>query len=223
MRGKERVVVVGFAGALISAFLVLGASSAEKFNYSAVSWLPVVAGHPFSGTLSITIAVSGVTSQQQHRQYSIYRDSAGRTLSVPARGGVYNTRFTEIDDLVSGNWYIMDSATQTAYKSKLRLPVARTAQASLRPNKVSLGTQFLLGVQANGVQTTTENGGMVEEWFSADQQIGLILRSSTAGAHSVAEITSLQLGEPSAALFQVPANYKVIEEEGPFTINTAAN
>jgi hypothetical protein len=90
----------------------------------------------------------------------------------------------------------------------------------------TLADQTIEGVLAHGKQvTTTIPAGSIgndqpivitsETWYSADlQTVVLSKRNDPRIGESVMAVTNVQRGEPSAALFQVPAGYSV-KEGGP--------
>jgi len=152
------------------------------------------------------------------KTYKVYRDFQERTVTAPARApSGYNPMLTELDDPVAGYVYIFDAHTKIAHRS--RMPVA-----ALRPKSdpdatmESLGSQYILGVKAEGTRTAV-TGGMHESWFSPDMQLLLIGRDSIRGGTGSERITSLELADPPETLFQIPQGYTIVDETGPFTVN----
>jgi hypothetical protein len=94
--------------------------------------------------------------------------------------------------------------------------------------KEDLGTQQIEGVAAKGTRTTlTIPAGEIgnerpieivnERWFSDElQTIVQSRRSDPRMGETVYRLTNIQKGEPDAALFQVPDDFKVEEGGGPF-------
>jgi len=87
----------------------------------------------------------------------------------------------------------------------------------------SLGRQTIEGVQADGVRTTmTIPAGRIgndqpiqivhERWYSSDlQMVVMEKQSDPRHGDTVMRFTNVSRSEPSASLFQVPADYKVSE------------
>jgi len=85
----------------------------------------------------------------------------------------------------------------------------------------SLGTQTIEGLQAQGTRTTFTIAAnamgneapiqiVSERWYSADlQMVVLSKRSDPRTGETVTRLTNINRSEPSAALFQIPADYKV--------------
>jgi hypothetical protein len=96
----------------------------------------------------------------------------------------------------------------------------------------SLGTQTIDGVLAMGMRTTqTSPAGtsanlgpmnMVNESWSSIQY-GTVLKSTMTMANSTTSTTAKDFGatEPDPALFQVPRDYKIVDEDGDFSITIA--
>lgn len=92
-------------------------------------------------------------------------------------------------------------------------------------NTEQLGTKTILGLQATGTRVTRtipagEIGNakpievVTERWMSTDLQIPLsTIHTDPMMGTMTTEVTSVTRGEPSAALFQVPSDYKVVTEK----------
>jgi hypothetical protein len=87
----------------------------------------------------------------------------------------------------------------------------------------SLGTQMIEGVQAEGSRTTTTiPAGRIgneqpieivfERWYSPDIQAVVMTRHSDPRVgENIYRLTNIQRVEPPASLFQVPADYKLVD------------
>lgn len=94
--------------------------------------------------------------------------------------------------------------------------------------QVSLGTQEIAGVVAQGTKTTeTIPAGKIgnekpivittERWYSPDLQTDVLVKHSDPRMGEVTyQLTDISREEPDASLFQVPPDYTV--EEGPMVI-----
>jgi hypothetical protein len=168
-----------------------------------------------------------------------------RTLfpGMAAQSGKPQLVTVQVDDPVGGYRYVLDSQNRVAHRMPLKAgasgpPTVPTPAASYTaPNGITttsepLGTQVMFGVSVTGTKSTTVypagsrmgNDKPVtqtsENWTAP--QLGLIVlsKSTTAdGSQNTVSIPDLSMNEPAAALFQVPAGYKVVDETtGSFTI-----
>ena len=88
--------------------------------------------------------------------------------------------------------------------------------------ETSLGTQEIAGVQAQGTRTTeTIPAGKIgnekpivitdERWYSPDLQVDVMVKHSDPRMGDVVyQLTNINREEPDASLFQVPADYTVV-------------
>jgi hypothetical protein len=147
-----------------------------------------------------------------------------------------------LQDPVAGTSYALDTTRKTATKSAWQRagrgpggrpmagaaagwPGSRPANESVKEE--SLGRQTMEGVPADGTRTTSViPAGQVgneqpisivtERWYSPDLQVNLLTRHSDPRAgETVTRLTNLTRGEPAHSLFEVPADFKVIEENLP--------
>jgi hypothetical protein len=93
--------------------------------------------------------------------------------------------------------------------------------------KESLGTQFMEGVRVEGTRTTTtipakQIGNEMpiqitaEKWYSPDLQvIVLSRRNDPRFGETTYKLINVNRAEPDAALFQTPADYKVVDQKLP--------
>jgi len=100
---------------------------------------------------------------------------------------------------------------------------ASTADATAKGNSVkteSLGTKDIAGVKAVGIRTIrtsppNSNGDKpfvltVDTWTSPDLKVIVLTETSTSdGDHHITRLENIVRTEPSQALFQIPAGYKV--------------
>jgi hypothetical protein len=94
--------------------------------------------------------------------------------------------------------------------------------------EVSLGTQEIEGVQAQGTRTTetipadkigNEKPIVItdERWYSPDLQVDVLVKHNDPRTGEVVyQLANINREEPDASLFQVPANYTV--QEGPIVL-----
>ena len=200
-----------------------------------------VTGAPFSASFSqqTTQTLGDGNHIQRTTTGTIARDGNGRThqdLTLPAIGpwatsGTTPPHVVLITDPVAG----MDYVLQTDRKILREFPAPPSGKggkgtggpppfAQERQNEsttVSLGTQMVNGVSAQGTRTTrTIPAGAfgnekpivitVERWYSPDLQMNvLIKRSDPRTGDNVFQLTNIVRSEPEASLFQVPSDYTV--------------
>lgn len=94
-----------------------------------------------------------------------------------------------------------------------RLTYARPSPESMGK---SLGTREIEGLKCEGWLRKSA-AGITETWISKDLQI-VVLSKSSDPRTGESKIRNLSRAEPDASLFQPPADYKVVDETGPFRL-----
>lgn len=150
----------------------------------------------------------------------------------------------DIKDPVAGYRYILDPVHQTAHRLVIttrRVNPAQPAPTSVLrtppPQKLAngttntfenLGLQTINGLLTQGLRTTTITPArspqdhptttVGEMWSSV--QYPAVLRSTSTGPNFETTTTAKEVSqsEPDPALFQVPRDYKIVDEEGTFSI-----
>src|ERR1700733_4159055 len=211
-----------------------------------------VTGAPFSATFSTqTTQALADGNQIQHSATGTFaRDSQGRTrrdMTLPAIGpwstsGRAAPHMVFISDNVANTQYILEPDRKVARKMLRfrggRHPGGASPDAAEPPpgpestNRranmatVSLGTQTVNGVQAEGTRVThTIPAGAIgnanpivitnERWYSSElQTVVMSKRSDPFQGETTFQLTNIQRQEPEASLFQVPSDYAV-EQGGP--------
>ena len=91
-------------------------------------------------------------------------------------------------------------------------------------NKEALGKQVIEGIEAEGSRVTvTTPAGQIgnelpiqtisESWYSPKlQTVVLSKQSDPRMGETTFRLTKVELGEPAASLFEVPADYKVVSD-----------
>ena len=95
----------------------------------------------------------------------------------------------------------------------------------------SLGTSVIEGILVEGRRTTTtvfssETGGsrpgktISESYYSPELMLTVLTKgiSESAGTENIGALIDISRAEPDASLFQIPPDYKIIEETGPFEL-----
>lgn len=187
---------------------------------------------------SVVQLLSDGNSIQRSTTGHVARDAQGRTYSQETiTGGMLGhngpTTLTFISDPVAGYTYMLNATTKVAMRRAIKAhtsnsqsaPTASTDATSrpARPNvtPVDLGTQVVNGVTATGKSMThTVPAGEMgnaqpivstsETWYSTDLQVVVSSkRTDPRMGTSTYALTNIQRAAPSAALFQVPADYTV--------------
>jgi hypothetical protein len=146
-----------------------------------------------------------------------------------------------INDPVAGLNYALSSRDKTVTRSSWPHPGGRNGQArsaggpsssgrnrfNANVKTESLGRQTVEGVPADGTRTTLiipagQIGNeqpiqiVTETWYSPDLQVVVMSkRSDPRTGESVFRMANLSRAEPAASLFQVPADYKVVDAVRP--------
>ena len=169
---------------------------------------------------------------------TVYRDSQGRVrrevefeLVTPTTGAAKHTMIM-INDPVSGHHYMLNPQTKVAHDMPLHPPRQFSGEAGAgAPGPMwksakdvtteQLGSKTILGLPAQGTRVThTIPAGQIgnakpikvvtERWVSTDLQVPLSMTHSDPMVGTVTtKATSVNRGEPDAALFQVPPDYKI--------------
>lgn len=207
-----------------------------------------VTGAPFSATFSTdTTQALADGNQIQHSATGTFaRDSQGRTrrdMTLPAIGpwstsGQAAPHIVFISDSVASTQYILEPDRKVARKmQRFRgdrhsegtspdphfAPPGGTGGTNRRANvtTISLGTQTINGVQAEGTRVThTIPAGAIgnanplvitnERWYSSElETVVMIKRSDPRMGTTTFQLTNILKQEPDASLFQVPSDYTV--------------
>jgi hypothetical protein len=163
-----------------------------------------------------------------------------REVTLPAIGPLAASgdapQFVIIHDPVAGQRFVLDLKNKTANKmtatprmqegprerARAWKHFERTGESDMIKTE-SLGTQVIEGVSAEGTRTTrTIPIGRIgnekpitivsEVWYSPDLQLVVMTRRSDPRfGETIYKLTNVQRAEPSASLFQVPADFTVQE------------
>ena len=188
------------------------------------------------------------TPQETTRRDSAGRVRTEREL-FPARPGApphASFVLVKVQDPVAGYSYLLDSVNQVAHRAAIKS--GATGGRSHPPQQAgthtapdgtvsvteSLGEQTMFGVSVVGTKTTTTYPAgsrmgndrpmtsVNESWWSPQvlQEV-MSMNTSPDGNVSTMSMIGLSTAEPDAALFQIPAGYKVVDEAGSFTFTVA--
>ena len=172
---------------------------------------------------------------------ALFRDSQGRSrreVTLPAIGPLAASgdapHFVMIHDPVAGVRFVLDVKNKTANKRNFTPRTHGGSGEGARPNfngkgesdmvkTESLGTQVIEGVSAEGTRRTrTIPAGRIgndkpisivsEVWYSPDLQLVVMTRRSDPRfGETTYKLSNIHRTEPSASLFQPPADFAVQE------------
>jgi len=213
----------------------------------------VVTGAPYSAqaVTETTQVLADGNRIDRKEQSQVYRDGRGRTrreMTLNNIGPWSSTsgavQMINIFDPVAGARYMLNVQEKKAFKMPplpdkgmaMKPPVPPPGAVTFMakgaefgtPTTVSLGTQEIEGVEAQGTRTTeTIPSGKIgnerpivitdERWYSPDLQVDVLVKHSDPRMGEVVyQLTNIIREEPDASLFQVPADYTV--ESGPMVV-----
>lgn len=162
-----------------------------------------------------------------------YRDSEGRTRreevnQIPPRP--YFSTSINIYDPVGGYSYSLIPGEKTVFRVKLSpprqfSPLEQPAGYSRKTE--SLGNRIIEGIETRGsrgistiapgtIGNEKEIQTVSEGWFSEELRLTLLsITNDPRLGVSTMRLTNIQLSEPDKSLFEIPADYKIIDRE-PF-------
>ena len=161
-----------------------------------------------------------------------FRDAQGRTrreqvFPPNSKDGV---RIVTIDDPPAGLEFVLEQGKRIAHRFRLDgASTARAADPPALPTRTEpLGVEVIQGVRAEGTRQTVTFpaiGGraardvVIETWVASDLKITMRQHTSDpVRGETTMLIADLRAGEPPASLFQVPADYRTVDEPGDFAI-----
>ena len=196
-------------------------------------FVPPVSGIPFTATVRIESkqALPDGTVETRVSQALIARDSRGRIRNE--RHALMPETFKGMPPLVGA--HIFDPATRISYlmnpmtmiAREQLVPVPRDASNTGGGKSEDLGFTTLNGMQAKGTRISREvpapfsgTGKTVtvtdEIWYSEDLHLNLLEEhTDVRGGKQTVAILSIKRDEPSPALFEVPAGYKIVDLTPP--------
>jgi TonB family protein len=208
---------------------------------------PLVAGAPYYGEehrVRTRALEDGTRITENWPVRRKFRDAHGRTridrplLTTP--NAPENPRVVQLDDPAAGIEYILEPSRKLAHRfrfSSAPPSAAASSPAAPQPGAIaappgstaqteSLGAWVIEGFRAEGVRRTISFAAgdrplvtVEETWTVPDLQ--LVVREKLddpRGVESTTELLKIRAAEPPAFLFQVPSDYRVVEEAGDFAI-----
>jgi hypothetical protein len=199
----------------------------------------VVKGAPFSGT-AVTESVQTLadgTRLSRKLTASIWRDGEGRQrreqkmdLVGPLAAAGDPPTLIFINDVVGGFHYVLNLSDHTARRMpppRDMPPPANNRPSDDRVKTESLGRKTIDGIEAEGKRWTVtipvgEIGNdrpleiVSERWESVELQTLIYSRHSDPRfGETIFRLTNIARSEPEKSLFEVPADYRVVEDRGP--------
>lgn len=198
----------------------------------------LVKGAPYSATAvteTVQVLADGTRITNQSTA-AIVRDGEGRTrreqtlkIAGPFVVSGDLPRLVFINDVVAGAQYVLDARSQTARK-QFSSSGRTSGQPSFKPasgKAEALGKRTIEGVEAEGMRSTvTIPTGQIgndrpieivsERWESPELQVVVLSKHKDPRlGETTYRLTGIIRGEPAKSLFEVPANYTVVEDRKP--------
>ncbi|HKE29063.1 MAG TPA: hypothetical protein VKB88_42220 [Bryobacteraceae bacterium] len=173
---------------------------------------PTVTGIPYSADQlqEHTTLENGKPVNSAYVIGHFFRDSQGRARTESALKSSPAWRI-EIRDPVAGFAYVLDDQNKVVYRTSTQVTASRPNAS--QATTVSLGTQAIAGVLAEGIRTTfLSPSGLptlsVETWYSAELNVTMLTKSSNGYS---SKLVNLRREEPDPVLFRPPADYTVVD------------
>jgi hypothetical protein len=223
---------------VIPALRISGGVHLGSFKMTAVKGQPFSLISKTANSKKLTDGTWTTTALEEHRM----RDSEGRErieiVNPDHRSG---PPAATINDPVAQMIVTLQPWDKTAYVTHIPLPKpptpeqeARAIQARAKaaehrafhpsPDESPLPSETIAGVYAEGKRRINTLGAKLSDgepvrvvedtWSSSDLEIRLAsISDDPRGQKIVMKVTSLQRTEPDPALFQIPPDYKVVEQQ----------
>lgn len=196
-------------------------------------FVPPIPDVPFTATVMIQ-------SKQPLADGSVETRVSQQTVARDSRGRIRNERHAMVPAGFKGDSplvgaHIFDPATRISYMMNPFTMIARQQLVPTPRNMAvagdgkseDLGYTTLNGLQAKGTRISREVPAPVsgtgktvtvtdEIWYSEELHMNLLeLHTDVRGGKQTLAIVSLRRDEPSSALFEVPAGYKIVDLTPP--------
>jgi hypothetical protein len=201
----------------------------------------VATGSPYSCELTTESTKTAQDGTKFHHESVVtreYRDSRGRfrtESTLPNGGAGPDQNHIVIQDPVGRFVYMLDSRRLVAHRVPMQITGEKPAQeiyqartaAGPRSQYVTrqpLGPQTMEGVYVEGFRFVTNFPAGIfgndrafavteERWVAPELALAIFnKRTDPRFGETVMRRTKIQRGEPDPALFQVPANYTIVEQ-----------
>lgn len=208
---------LGIVVVMLFPIIALGQSST---NVIPLPFEHCVVGAPLTATRTVDYEPAQNSSDPatMHRDGTLYRDAEGRTRTELKYPNQPLSVF--IGDCVAGFWYRWRVGDATAVRIRMR-QVGHPYDAITVPKLVDgKNTAMIEGVPTHhSYRTLKETEGKIEQyveyWYAPSLDLYLMEVFCTANVgKTTGRIFNLNMGEPDAALFRVPAGM-TIKDDGP--------
>ena len=190
-----------------------------------------IPGAPFLAVVNLqsTRALADGASETLHSIANIARDSQGRIYNE--RRELLPTSSTETSEVLSSHIFDPDTristflnpVTRIARQRKIPQPLISPSNGDAK--KEELGTEVLEGVSVHGTRETEvvlypgkgkQIAVITENWYSDELHMNMLTRNSDPRTGvQVIRVTHVNRTEPDPSLFEVPAQYKVVDVNPP--------
>jgi len=193
------------------------------------SLVPPVNGEPFSAQVQVVSTLpsrNDLPGAEAIQTSKFFRDSRGRIRTeanqlIGSPGGPQ--LLIMVSDAAAGRGCFLEAGRRIAHCFS-SIPV-QADQSLAGGFPEDLGMKTMEGLQAEGkryTQTLLPQGGKglshsrtVEIWKSAELDLNLKVDvTDPVAGKSSTSVTGIQRGDPDAGLFQIPSEYRVVEETG---------
>jgi hypothetical protein len=200
---------------------------------------PTVKGAPYSAqAVSEITQTLADGSRVTHSNYSrLYRDSEGRERCEETSGDSFKRIFISdpvehasyelyLDKKIAVRTIGHQAVEKDLHGAAIRFqqsPLDLAAETGVIGGRLmaimkeeSLGTRTMEGIETVGTRTSViapdgRIDNVTDRWISPDLQLGLIMTASNMSwGPTTYKVTNLIRGEQPRALFEVPADYKVV-------------
>lgn len=155
----------------------------------------------------------------------VYRDSLGRLrmeralfYTRPGTKPPIDAVLVEIQDPQAGYLYVLDSFHRVAHRLPVRSP--RVASPSVAPagppgpnTPVMFGTREMFGVVLTGSRLKD-----LEIWTDPKTNVEVLRKITSAQGEITWAVENYSNAEPDPSLFQVPADYQIVDDRGTVTL-----
>lgn len=197
--------------------------------------LVVLQGMPYSGEArseTTQVLADGTRIVEAGVPRKEFRDTQGRTRreQVFPPNNKDGLRIVTIDDPAARVEYVLEPGKKIAHRFMLdeTSPAGAAETPALPTRSEPLGVEVIQGVRAEGTRQTVTFpaiGGraardvVVETWIAADLKITMRQHTSDPlRGETTMLMAELHTEEPPAGLFQVPADFRTVDEQGDFAI-----
>ncbi|HEY4363870.1 MAG TPA: energy transducer TonB [Bryobacteraceae bacterium] len=217
------------AGTAFALALILGAAAFGQQPPSENQTVPrppalaaAVSGVPFSAErhrVRTHMLEDGTRITETWPVERIARDAQGRIRTdralLPLANAPELPRVVQIDDAAAGVQIVLEPLRKVAHR------FMKISAESSHPDAEaeSLGAWVIQGFRAEGRRRVTESV-VTETWTAPELQFVLRQKISEPRlGESVSELTRIRTGEQDVNLFEIPPDYSVVDEPGPFAIS----